>query len=157
MGKLFFDVFPDLKVPTGMENLMSEVEVTKVSANRQKDRLRVYLLSKRLINKTNIFRLESDIQKQLFPSHGITIKIIEKFQLSGQYNPRKLVDAYKDSILEEFRAYSLLEYNMLRMARMEFPEDDKMQLTFEDSVVTRQKEEEMVQILEKIVCERCGL
>ena len=84
---------------------MSEVEVTKVSANRQKDRLRVYLLSKRLINKTNIFRLESDIQKQLFPSHGITIKIIEKFQLSGQYNPRKLVDAYKDSILEEFRAY----------------------------------------------------
>lgn len=157
MGKLFFDVFPDLKVPSGMENLMSEVEVTKVSANRQKDRLRVYLLSKRLINKTNIFRLESDIQKQLFPSHGITIKIIEKFQLSGQYNPRKLVDAYKDSILEEFRAYSLLEYNMLRMAQMEFPEDDKMQLTFEDSVVTRQKEEEMVQILEKIVCERCGL
>ncbi len=157
MNKLFFDVFPDLKVPSGMENLMTEVEVTKVSANRRRDHIRVYLLSSRLIHKANIYRLESDIRKQLFPNHNISIKIIEKFQLSGQYNPRKLMDVYKDSIMDEFRTYSLLEYNVLRMAQMEFPQEDQMHLTFEDSVIARQKSEEMVQILEKIICERCGL
>ena len=157
MGKLFFEVFPDLKVSSGLENLMTEVEVTKVSSNRKRDHLRVYLLSSRLINKGNIYRLESDIRKQLFPNHDISIKIIEKFRLSGQYNPRKLMDVYKDSVMEEFRAYSLLEYNVLRMAQMEFPEEDRMRLTFEDSVIARQKSEEMVQILEKIICERCGL
>ena len=77
MNKLFFDVFPDLKVPSGMQNLMTEVEVTKVSSNRRRDHLRVYLLSSRLIHKSNIYRLESDIAKQLFPNHGISIKIIE--------------------------------------------------------------------------------
>lgn len=136
---------------------MTEVEVTKVSSNRRRDHLRVYLLSSRLIHKSNIYRLESDIAKQLFPNHGISIKIIEKFRLSGQYNPKKLLDVYKDSIMDEFRAYSLLEYNVLRLAQMDFPEEDRMQITFEDSVVARQKSEEMVQILEKIICERCGL
>ena len=128
MSKLFFDVFPDLKVPSEMEKLMTGVEVTKVSSNHRRDRLRVYLLSSRLIGKSNIYRLESDIRKQLFPNHELTIKIIEKFRLSGQYSPRKLMDVYRESILEEFRSYSLLEYNILRMARMEFPEEQKMHL-----------------------------
>ena len=32
-----------------------------------------------------------------------------------------------------------------------------MQVAFEDSVVARQKSEEILQILEKIICERCGM
>ena len=157
MSKLFFEVFPELKVNQDMEKLLADVEVTKVSTNRQRDHLRVYLLSTRLIWKSNIFHLEGNIKKQLFPHHDVSVKIIEKYQLSGQYNPQKLMDVYKDSILEEFRAYSLLAYNVLRMAQMEFPEEHKMILTLEDSVIARQKTEEVVQILEKIICERCGM
>lgn len=157
MSKLFFDVFPDLKVPSEMERLMADVEVTKVSTNHQRDHLRVYLLSSRLIEKNRIFRLESDIKKQLFPDHELSVKIIEKFKLSEQYNPQKLLHIYKDSVLEEFRTYSLLEYSVLKMAKIEFPDERKLMLNLEDSVVARQKSEEMVQILEKIICERCGL
>ena len=157
MGKQFFEVFPELHVPSELGRLMEEVEVTKVSSNRDRDHLRVYLKSGRLIDKSNIYDLEHGIERQLFPEHEITVKIVEKYQLSGQYNPRKLMDVYKDSILEEFHTYSLLEYSILRMAQIEFPEDHKMRLTFEDSVVARQKSEEVVQILEKIICERCGL
>jgi len=157
MSKLFFDVFPDLKVPSDMEHLLAGVEVTKVSTNRQRDRLRVYLLSSRLIEKNRIFRLEKDIKKQLFPNHELSVKVIEKFQLSGQYNLQKLMMVYRDSMLEEIRTYSLLEYSMFKTSRMEFPEERKLMLTLEDSVVARQKSEEMIQILEKIICERCGL
>ncbi len=157
MNKLFFDVFPELKMPSEMERLMSEVEVTKVSTNRQRDHLRVYLLSSRLIEKNRIFRLERDIKKQLFPNHELSVKIIEKFQLSGQYNPQKLMMVYRDSVLEEFRTYSLLEYSMLKSAHMEFPEENMLTLTLEDSVIAREKSEEMISILEKIICERCGL
>ena len=67
------------------------------------------------------------------------------------------MEVYRESILEEFRAYSLLEYNVLRMAQTEFPEEQRMRLIFEDSVIARQKSEEIVEILEKIICERCGL
>ena len=61
------------------------------------------------------------------------------------------MDVYKDSILEEFREYSLLEYNVLRMAKMEFPEENKLILTLEDSVIARQRTEEIVRILEKML------
>lgn len=81
MGKLFFDVFPDLKIPSEMERMMADVEVMKVSTNRSRDRLRVYLLSSRLIEKNRIFRLENDIKRQLFPHHELSVKIIEKYNL----------------------------------------------------------------------------
>ncbi len=157
MGKLFFEVFPGLSVQPEIAGLMEGVEVTKVSTNHQRNHLRVYLLSGRLIEKENIYHLEQDIKKQLFPKHDVSVKIIEKFHLSGQYNPQKLMGVYKDSILQEFHTYSLLEYSMLRLAQMEFPKEDKMQLILEDSVIARQKSEDMVQVLEKIICERCGL
>ncbi len=157
MGKLFFDVFPDLKIPSEMEKLMADVEVTKVSTNKNRDHLRIYLLSFRLIEKKRIFRLEEDIKRQLFPRNELTVKIIEKYKLSGQYNPKKLMYIYRDSVLEEFKAYSYLEYSLLKAAQLQFPEEYKMQLIFEESMIARQKSEEIVQILEKIICERCGM
>ncbi|MFP3155130.1 PolC-type DNA polymerase III [Lachnospiraceae bacterium ZAX-1] len=157
MNKLFFEVFPDLNTNSEMKSLLSEVEVLKVVTNSRKDHLRIYLHSTRLIHKTNIFNLEKGIKDQLFKSHKLEIKIIEKYHLSDQYNPQKLMDIYKESILEEFREYSPLAYNVLRCAKMEFPQAHVLQLTLEDSVVAAQKAEEIVRILEKIICERCGL
>ena len=157
MSKLFFDVFPDLKIPSEMERLMSDVEVTKVATNRSRDYLRVYLKSSRLIEKSRIFHLEKDIKRQLFPNQELLVKIIEKYNLSGQYTPKKLMAIYRDSILEEFRAYSHLEYSILKSSQIQFPRENNMQIFFVDSVIARQKSEEIVQILEKIICERCGM
>ena len=122
MQKPFFEVFPTLQVEPELKSLLEEVQVTKASSNRARDRLRIYVSSQRLISKKKIFALERAIQDQLFPKNHLEVKIIEKFILSGQYNPQKLMDVYKDSVLEELKAYSLLEYNLLRRARMEFPQ-----------------------------------
>ncbi len=157
MGKPFFEVFPGLDVPKGMEKLLEDAVVTKLSTNRRQEYLRVYLLSRRLIEKSNIYRLEKGIRNQFFQGHGVPVKIIEKYELSRQYSAKKLIGVYFDSILEEFENYSVLEYNLLRMAKMEFSGEDELCLTFEDSVVSRQKTGEIVRILEKIICERCGL
>ncbi len=157
MAKLFFEVFPTLKLNGEIQKLMEEVEVTKVSSNRAKDALKVYITSSRLIEKPQIFFLEREIIRQLFPNRGITVKIMEKFNLSMQYTPSKLMDVYKGSILEELRAYSLLIYNLFRCAKMEFDREDHMILTLEDSIVAQNRTDELIDILEKIICERCGL
>ncbi len=157
MAKFFFDVFPTLTVNEEMKNLLSEMEITKVSANPSKTWIRIYLSGPRLIHKSNIFALEKQIKKQLFPSQHMEIKIIEKFRLSEQYTARKLMDIYKGSIEEEIKEYSLLLYNVYHSAKSEFPEENRMELTLEDTIIAREKSEELIQILEKIVCERCGL
>ena len=49
MGKKFFDVFPTLKLDTGLKDLYEQVTVEKVSSTKRKDFLRVYISSDRLI------------------------------------------------------------------------------------------------------------
>ena len=64
---------------------------------------------------------------------------------------------YWSSILTEFHRYSLLEYNLLRQAKVDVVEENTLRISLEDSVLAHQKEEEIYHILEKIFNERCNL
>ena len=157
MTKMFFDVFPTLEVNGDMKKLLSETEVTKVGMNHEKDHIRIYLNGKRLIHKKNIYQLEKNIHDQIFKNRHMDVKVIEKYQLSEQYTAEKLMDLYKDSILEELKNYSLMEYNLLRSAKMEFTGDSQLLLTLENTIIAQTRSHEIVEFLEKVVCERCGL
>ncbi len=157
MAKLFFEVFPTLQLEGDIKKLLTETEVTKVGMNREKNHLRVYLLGTRLIHKKDIYRLEAAIAGQIFKGRQMQVKVIEKYQLSGQYTPEKLLDLYRESILEELRDYSLMEYNLLRTAKMEFQSENRMLLTLENTIIAQTRSHEIVEFLEKVVCERCGL
>ncbi len=156
MSKVFFDVFPTLKLDTGLHDLFESTAVEKVTSTKRKDFLRVYIASDHLINKEDVFRVEREIGKQFFPHMPIVIKIYEHFTLSAQYDPEKLMDAYRDSILLELKESSPVEYNLFKRADIAFAED-RMQLTLEDTVFGREKAQELSRILEKIYNERCGI
>ncbi len=155
--KKFFNVFPTLEVNADMKKLLSEVEVTKVATNRDQTGLRVYILGTRLIFKKNIWALEKAIGEQIFPGKNMSVKILEKYQLSGQYNARTLMDIYKDSVLEELKDFSLMESNLLRSAKMEFKDDSHLELTMENTIIAQTRSNEIVEFLEKVFCERCGM
>ena len=97
---------------------------------------------------------ENEIKKQFFPKDNIIIKIYEKFILSGQYNPEKLMYVYKDSILMELKECEHVLYTMFKQADTQFPDNDTMELTLEDSVIAKSKEDELVRILDKVLNER---
>ena len=157
MAKAFFDVFPGLKLDGGLKSLFEQTQIERVTATKQKDFVRVYLCSERLIQKDDIFAVEREIKKQLFSGCNITIKIHEKYRLSSQYNPEKLMEIYRDSILLELQEYSHLLYSMFKNAQLSFPEEGRLNLCIEDTVLARTKSDELTRILEKVFFERCGL
>ena len=157
MTKGFLEVFPGLHITDELRELLNLVKVEKVASTRDRSSIRIYILSPRLIHKKVIYALEKGIKDQLFPSKQLTVKIIEKFRLSDQYTPKKLLKAYKDSILMELKNYSIIEYNMFRKAEFDFPSDDLMMMTVEDTIVFHEKADELKRVLEKIFMERCGL
>ncbi len=157
MAKSFFEVFPQLKLDTDLHVMLDDATVSKVSTTRQRNSLRIYLGCGRLLPKEKIYFLESELKRQLFPHHTMNIKIIEHFQLSEQYTLKNLLDVYWSSILTEFHRYSLLEYNLLRQAKVDVVEEKTLRISLEDSVLAHQKEEEIYHILEKIFNERCNL
>ncbi len=140
-----------------MKKLLSETEVTKVGMNREKTGMRVYLSGSRLIHKKKIYQLESSIRQQIFAGRQMEVKIVERYHLSGQYTPETLMELYKDSILEELKQYSLMEYNLLRTAKMEFPAGNRLLLTLENTIIAQTRADDIAEFLEKVVCERCGL
>ncbi len=156
MEKRFFEAFPNLTLTGTHKDLFEQVVVEKVTATKRKDFLRIYIRSERLIEKENIYAVENEIKKQFFPNDNIVIKIYEKFILSEQYNPEKLMYVYKDSILMELKECEHMLYTMFRTAQMQFPDNNTMELTLEDSVIAKSKEDELVRILDKVLNERCG-
>jgi DNA polymerase III alpha chain len=157
MGKLFFDVFPSLRLETGLKQVMEQTEVVRVSATKNKDFLRIYLLGNKLISKKYIWVTEREIKKQLFPLVDMTVKIYERFEFPDACLPKQLMESYKDSILAELKSYSRIEYNAFLTADILYPADDVIELVIEDHVLNREKEQELHRVLEKILVERCGV
>lgn len=157
MTKNFLEVFPTLQLNNTLRDLFANVEVERVTTTKRKDFLRIYIVCEWLIQKADIYEVERQIKKQLFLSAPLCIKIYEKFHLSAQFNQQKLMEAYRDSILEELKEYSHIEYAMFKDARLTYPQAGQIVLEIEDGVLARGKAEELIRILEKICNERCGL
>lgn len=155
--KKFLEVFPGLHMTEQMQELFNLVEVERISMFRDRSSIRIFILSPHLIHKQNIWALEQGIRDQLFPGKRITIKIFEKYRLSGQYTPEKLLRVYRDSLLKELKAYSIVEYSIFRKAECSFPHPDLLHMTVEDTAINREKAGELKRVIEKVFHERCNL
>ncbi|BCN31479.1 PolC-type DNA polymerase III [Anaeromicropila herbilytica] len=155
MALTFFEVFDHLEVNKDLGDLFKEVVVERIIASKSKKQLKIHILSHRLISRNNIKKIEYQIKKQLFFETENEIKLMEKYKLSAQYTPNKLLTSYEDSILSELRENSVLEYNILKTSEVRF-EEEKMILRCEDSFLTRNKSSEMKQKLESIFNDRFG-
>ena len=155
MAKQFFEVFPTLTLEQKIHDLFEQVTVERVSATKSRDLVRITMSCGYLIPKETIYLVEGQIKKQFFSSYNMTVKLYERFHLSKQYDPQKLMDAYRDSILLELRAYSPVEYNLFKGAEFSF-EEGVLYIAVEDYVPARSRAQELSRILEKIFNQRCG-
>ena len=154
--KAFFEVFPNVQLAKNLHDLMEQTQIEKITSAKAKDFIRIYLVSKNLIEKRDVHKVEKELKKQLFPGVSIEIKIYERFELSAQYTPEKLLEVYRESILEELMEYSHVLFIALKGAQFSYPEEGRVVINMEDSVLVRSKEEDLHRILEKILVERCG-
>ena len=144
MSKLFFEVFPTLKVKKENSILFQTVEVMKVTSTSAKDRIKVHILSNHLIPKWNIRQIERHIEGQLFDGGKIPVAIVENYQLSELYTPENLMYEYKESILYELEQKSVILKNMFQKGKWHFEEGDLLVLTLADTIIARGKTEELI-------------
>ncbi len=153
-SKLFFDVFPNLNIDNELDNILSETEISKVCTGVSRDDIRIYMTFNTLIPKRRIWALEKCIKNQIFKNQMVSIRIIEDFNLSSQYNPQNLFDAYNDSILEEIEETSALLFNIYKKADIKIDENT-ITIVIEDTVIGRAKEKELRTFFEDVFSLRC--
>ena len=155
MDKSFGEIFPTLQLDHDLTQAMQGAVIQKVSTNRDRSAIRIYLHCDSLIPKRRIWKMEQEIKKQCFPKENVSVHIMESFSLSSLYTPSKLYDVYKDSILEELHAYSALLFGVFKKADLDFDQEDHLLVTLEDTVIAHGYENELHDILDKIFCQRC--
>ena len=132
------------------------MQVEKVTSNKKGNRIKIYIVCKKLVQKEQLFCLEKKIKEQLFQGKNVTICIVERFELSEAYTPENLYEVYEDSILTEFRNDSDLEYNLLRMAEVSFEHENVMKLKLPAAFVPDVVEQKLKDDLYNIFAHRCG-
>ena len=152
----FFNVFPELRLDEKLAELLKDAVVIKVTASRFRNRLRIYIQSRRLIHYGNIRRLEDAIGEQLFATAGVHIQVIEKYELSEQYTPERLMSIYFDSLEAELRSESDLEANIFKSAGKDFIDANTMVLTVPDNFITVAKIDGIRDKLIRIFRDRFG-
>ncbi|MCR4956016.1 MAG: PolC-type DNA polymerase III [Lachnospiraceae bacterium] len=157
MSKKLFDVFDELNIDHDLLNLLQNVEVEKISTNSARDFLRIYILSPRIIFKKNIYLLEEELKKQIFKNKDLKVVIKERFALSKQYNAKTLYDVYKDSMLLELKHKNNLLFSVMETAHVDFEENNNMKVSLKNTIVSKELEPQLVEYLDKVFCERCGL
>ena len=156
MERRFFSVFPDLKLNRELTELFGLVEVLKITTNKDKSSIRVYILSTRLIDKKTLQYVEAQMEEQLFKNLNINVFFVEKFTLSSQYNLENLYEIYSESIMAEVKSKGMILANMLRRADCTF-EGDNLDIKIEETALNLEKENELKELLVSIFTERCGL
>ena len=68
--KTFLEVFPDLHIAENVRGLLEMVGIEKISTNRDRSVIRVYIDSPRLMHKQSIYALEKGIKEQLSGQTG---------------------------------------------------------------------------------------
>lgn len=96
--KKFFDVFQTIKLNDELTAMFEYVDITKIATNVDHTKMRIYIESSRLIEKSAIFTVRDEIARNLRTGKRVEIEIIEKYSLSSQYT-RKIFLKYIKIVL----------------------------------------------------------
>ncbi len=154
--KKFFDVFQNLKLKDDIKALFEDVTVIKITTNRDHTKMRVYIESSRLIEKSAIYDVKKAIEQSLMTGKHMEVQIIEKYNLSSQYTREYLLEEYKESLSLEFNEISHSFGVTFKKAPMHF-NGDVLEISFIKNIVSESQVSEMKERLMSIFAERFGM
>ena len=152
--KKFFDVFQTIKLNDELTAMFEYVDITKIATNVDHTKMRIYIESSRLIEKSAIFTVRDEIARNLRTGKRVEIEIIEKYSLSSQYTEENLFEIYKDSVIMELNAKSPIVAAMFKKAPIRFDENKKLIIDLEQSIVSEARMKVLKDTIEKIFRDR---
>ena len=156
MEKKFEEAFGSIEIKPELKDMFRDVTVSRLVMNRKSNTLKMYLFYDRLIPKKFIRMLEKELARKLSRESTFDVKIYEEYRLSEQYTPKIWFESYEESIRMELEEYDIILHTLFRNANPHMDEEDNLQLQLPETPVAKNKEKELVRVLEKIAQERFG-
>ena len=77
--KNFLEVFDNLQLNDELRGILELVDITRIVTNTEHTKIRIYIESSRLIEKSAIFKIREELARTLRTGKKIGIEIIEKY------------------------------------------------------------------------------
>ncbi|MBR6003562.1 MAG: PHP domain-containing protein, partial [Lachnospiraceae bacterium] len=155
--KAFLEVFKTLDLKKGLREIFDDVMVSKVSSNKQKDVLKIYIQSTHIIPKKDIYAVIKEIKKQLFESSLIDIRIIEEYRLPENYTVKLIMDEYMESIYHELSENNKVLESVVKKAKISEVDSNHVEISLPDTKIIKDRESEILTYLNKAICERFNI
>ena len=136
--KNFLEVFDNLQLNDELRGILELVDITRIVTNTEHTKIRIYIESSRLIEKSAIFTVRDEIIRNLRMGKRIGIEIVEKYHLSQQYTVENLLDAYKESIVMELGVRSPIVSTMFKKAPIRW-DGNKMIIDLEANIISESR------------------
>ena len=79
--KKFLEVFQNIKLSDELKDIFQFVDIVRITTNSEHTKMRIYIESSRLIEKSAIFKIREELAKGLRTGKRISIEIVEKYKL----------------------------------------------------------------------------
>ncbi len=152
--KKFFDVFPGFSCMDGLKEMFEQVVVTEAVMVKSEKTLKVKIISNILIPKQDVYAVEDELSEYVFQGN-MCVKLLERYNLSNQYNVKSLTDCYKESLLFELQTESSVLYRLMKNAEW-YVNDSILTLTLDDTFLAKTKSTDIKKYLERVYEERFG-
>ena len=123
--------------------------------------LKIYIDATRPLERQMLHNVEYEIQKQIMmnlnPEGDNRVTIQEHYHLQEGFTLAALMETYGESILLELKEYDHVLHQMFSRAEVEILDGSVLHLKLEDTVIVHSKETELVDLLDRILNERCGI
>ena len=150
---LFFEAFDQLNVKNDIREVLETVEVKRILMSKSTCSVRIFVESDHILTYQVRRKVEYELRKQILGEAIRCVRIVERYQLSKQYTPEKIMPMYFDSMLAELREESILDYNIVKEAEISF-EVETVKLTVEDTFMVKKRVAYIKEKLDEIYHER---
>ena len=156
-GKNFLEVFPNLNLSDDLKSIFEIVDVTRIATNTEHTKIRIYIESSRLIEKSAIFKIREELKRGLRTGKKIEIQIVEKYNLSKQYTRENLFEIYRESIILELNEISPIIATFFKKAPVRFDESENLVIDLESSIVSEARMKTLKDTIENIFSKRFNM
>lgn len=153
MQKPFNEVFNSLVLDDYMKNLVKDMSVFKVSVNKEKTKLSVYIISHIIVRKKDLFKL----QELLTQKFKLAVDLYEKYELSSEYTAKQIFSAYKYDLAYDMKNYGVFIHKLFCDSKFEFVSDNDCVISVPKMHIYESRLEEFKEIIEKIFVKRFSI
>ncbi len=150
---LFFEAFNKISVDDRLNKLFREVDVIKVVVSKEKKTALIHTLSSHIIQRIDMKKMEENLNQQIFFHTGNTATIRPQYELSAQYDLSNLYPIYLDSLLEELKEESVINYHILASAKVSIKDMD-INIKVMDNYIVKERSLYIKAFLEETFKER---